>query len=400
MDNPKVDPNLARNGNFTPLYIASFKNNVRVVDILNHHIRERLLKESLDVKMNLERDQLNWKKAREEVEYAEKSLREAEMKMKEAKTKVIESEKKQEEINKRLMEMALENKVERVLKKRKNVILFGRSGAGKSSVINLVFGSNVANVRGGLRGVTSECAPYDDDVMGFRLWDTAGLCESDGGTVSDRKATEAVVNLASSLLKKGGLHLVVFVFNLSTPICEDDVKNYKKMEQFTKIEQKGVDKVPTVLCLTQTEEIELEEWWGINQEAFDKNGMKFDDVAAVIGIDPSETEMAEEYIPEFIERKEKLKVGMIECISKNMMQLEEMEIDEDHLYNEWIPQIIWDGFGKKGENLPKEQNLREYIEGIFKRNGLNEKKASQVEKTIRSMAKRNKASPSIFRFFG
>lgn len=66
----------------------------------------------------------------------------------------------------------------------RNVVVFGSSGVGKTSLVNGLTGQNL-EVGGGSRGVTFGCkhVPASYNGNDYDIIDTAGLNEAEGGTV-------------------------------------------------------------------------------------------------------------------------------------------------------------------------------------------------------------------------
>ena len=56
-----------------------------------------------------------------------------------------------------------------------NVLVIGNSGVGKSTLINVIIGSEEAMTGRGLEGITKEIKPYKVSEVGLRLVDTAGF---------------------------------------------------------------------------------------------------------------------------------------------------------------------------------------------------------------------------------
>ncbi|GAA7844600.1 hypothetical protein HpCOL22_05440 [Helicobacter pylori] len=72
-------------------------------------------------------------------------------------------------------------KMREVIKKEKpilNILLMGATGAGKSSLINALFGQEVAKAGIG-KAITQHLGKYADEEKGLILWDTKGI-ESKG----------------------------------------------------------------------------------------------------------------------------------------------------------------------------------------------------------------------------
>ena len=152
---------------------------------------------------------------------------------------------------------------------RHNIIIFGETGAGKSSVINMLLGKVAAEVSSEAAGCTLSSTPHDVNIGGhkFTLWDTAGLNEGGEGSVSDMKALSALYHLLRGL--EDGVSLAVFCMR-APRLTDAAVKNWKF---FKHILCQG--KVPTVIVVTGLEEWNDEDskrtWWEENQEQFRKS---------------------------------------------------------------------------------------------------------------------------------
>src|SRR5258706_15773249 len=82
-----------------------------------------------------------------------------------------------------------------------NVILFGESGSGKSSLVNMIVGKNVAKVSGSADGCTFKNEAFPAAINGttFMIYDTAGLNEGDQGRVPHWNAIEELYTLIRQL---------------------------------------------------------------------------------------------------------------------------------------------------------------------------------------------------------
>ncbi|KAF9222657.1 hypothetical protein BS17DRAFT_175542 [Gyrodon lividus] len=67
----------------------------------------------------------------------------------------------------------------------RNVVIFGESGVGKSSLINMIAGHEVAKTSSSGMGCTFQSSRYRMPITGemFHVWDTAGLDEGIYGRV-------------------------------------------------------------------------------------------------------------------------------------------------------------------------------------------------------------------------
>jgi tRNA U34 5-carboxymethylaminomethyl modifying GTPase MnmE/TrmE len=157
-----------------------------------------------------------------------------------------------------------------------NIVVFGETGAGKSSVINMLEGGDLAEVSSSTRGVTRENTPYIKTIntQKFRVYDTAGLHEGSNGTVSQRSAIEALGTLIRELAD--GVHLLVFVMR-APRITVVAQQNYKVF--FDAICDK---KVPIVIVVTGLElEDDREGWWSEQKPNFDQQEMLFSGHACI-----------------------------------------------------------------------------------------------------------------------
>lgn len=93
-----------------------------------------------------------------------------------------------------------------------NVVIFGETGAGKSSVINMIAGEKIAITSSSLSGCTFDSTKYMVAINGiqFRLWDTAGLNETEHGTVATKDAIIRLYRLINELSLNGGVNLLVY----------------------------------------------------------------------------------------------------------------------------------------------------------------------------------------------
>jgi tRNA U34 5-carboxymethylaminomethyl modifying GTPase MnmE/TrmE len=150
----------------------------------------------------------------------------------------------------------------------RNIIFFGESGHGKSSVINMVLGSDHAPTSSSAMGCTFQSNRYPHEVLGHNLvlWDTAGLNEGDQGTVTDTEAVASLYRLLQDL--EDGVSLLVFCIR-APRINPAAHKNWILFREI--ICQK---KVPIVMVVTHLENEEsMDGWWLQNENSFRKYGM-------------------------------------------------------------------------------------------------------------------------------
>ncbi|KAG1719357.1 P-loop containing nucleoside triphosphate hydrolase protein [Suillus lakei] len=161
----------------------------------------------------------------------------------------------------------------------RNVVILGESGVGKSSLINLIIGRDVAETSPDALATTVDTAPYDVTIRGqnFRLWDTVGLNEGSEGRVPAAAAANKLTQFLGDLSKGDGVHLLVNCVR-GTRITRAMRTNYQ-----TFISAIGHSKVPIVIVATCLEDFHpvTTEWWNQSKDQLAKYGMRFSGYACV-----------------------------------------------------------------------------------------------------------------------
>lgn len=159
-----------------------------------------------------------------------------------------------------------------------NIVVFGETGVGKSALINLIVGKDVAASKSSAKGVTLESASYPAIIEGttFTLHDTAGLDEWKGGGVSSRDAITGLYNLMHNL--EDGVSLLIYCIR-GPRIKENTVNNYRMF--YEALCQRKVKIVAVILGLEN--ENPMDSWWDENGSTFEEFGMWLDGHACVCG---------------------------------------------------------------------------------------------------------------------
>lgn len=91
------------------------------------------------------------------------------------------------------------------------ILVIGQTGAGKSSLINLLAGKKVAKVSDSAKGCTFEFDSYQVDYNGeiFELIDTVGLNEESKGTAKPKDAMKMLIRFIKG--NKRGFSCILFV---------------------------------------------------------------------------------------------------------------------------------------------------------------------------------------------
>ncbi|KAN0090993.1 P-loop containing nucleoside triphosphate hydrolase protein [Tylopilus felleus] len=162
-----------------------------------------------------------------------------------------------------------------------NIVLFGETGVGKSSVINLIAGHQVASVSPDAEGRTLTSKRYSFPVgdRAFHIWDTAGLEQPEMGAVEYMAAIEGVLSLIQQLAAQGGLDLLLFCIR-GNRITATTQSNYRLFYEVLCKSQ-----VPIALVITNLErEKDMEGWWTRNLSGLEKYGIKAAGHACVTGL--------------------------------------------------------------------------------------------------------------------
>lgn len=183
-----------------------------------------------------------------------------------------------------------------------NIVIFGETGVGKSSIINMLLGEDKAHVSDGGMGCTFKNDVYTVNIDGspFHLYDTAGLNEGQAGTLMGSAAISSLYKLIRCL--SGGVSLLVFCMR-APRITDNTVKNYNIFyKAFCQ------SKVPIVIVVTGLENTEpvMDSWWPTNVRDFEKHGMMFVGHACVTATKGKKTKHGYRYEEEYKESKGKI----------------------------------------------------------------------------------------------
>ncbi len=128
-----------------------------------------------------------------------------------------------------------------------NLLVTGKTGAGKSTLINAMFRKEIA-VTGVGRPVTENTRCYEDDEMPLRIYDTKGLelsANAQGKTLGEIRA------LIQEKWKNGNqdefIHGIWYCVNCSTNRIEDT-----ELEWIKELCSLGEAGVPVVVVITQS----------------------------------------------------------------------------------------------------------------------------------------------------
>ena len=160
----------------------------------------------------------------------------------------------------------------------KNIVLFGETGAGKSSVVNLMAGKEVAKTSPDMERCTLHWQEHFIAFDGhqYKVFDTVGLEEPQLGMKEYLGIIENAYNLITKLQKEGGIDLLLFCVRAGG-VTATLQTNYRLFYEWL-----CEEKVPIVLVLTGLErEQRMEDWWGRNERVFNQYGIKVNGHACI-----------------------------------------------------------------------------------------------------------------------
>lgn len=108
--------------------------------------------------------------------------------------------------------------------RKPNVVIFGSAGAGKSSLVNLLAHSNVADTSDSASGCTFDSQNYEFEKC--NLWDTAGLSEGEDAstTITSSDAVAKMLRLTRNL--RNGISLLIMVIQKGR-VSGNEAKNFE-----------------------------------------------------------------------------------------------------------------------------------------------------------------------------
>ncbi|KAG1844480.1 P-loop containing nucleoside triphosphate hydrolase protein [Suillus subluteus] len=155
-----------------------------------------------------------------------------------------------------------------------NVVIFGETGAGKSSLVNLIAGKDMVVTSSDAKGCTIAVNEHEiltqNEMLKVKLFNTPGLDKCRQGEVPNKEARRILKKLVQTLMKQDDIHLIIYCVRgerVIWTLC----RNYEFIHSQVK------RKVPFVLITTSLESYkpDMEEWWRLNENTISKLGMTF-----------------------------------------------------------------------------------------------------------------------------
>lgn len=129
-----------------------------------------------------------------------------------------------------------------------NIIIMGKTGVGKSTLINKIFQENLANTGQG-KPVTQEMKVYSKDNIPFKIYDTKGL---ELGEKAQLEVKEEIFKTIKEQNNKmdisESIHCILYCINANADRLEDEELNWIK----TFSDETKCTNVPIILVLTKS----------------------------------------------------------------------------------------------------------------------------------------------------
>lgn len=130
---------------------------------------------------------------------------------------------------------------------RGNILVIGKSGVGKSTLINAVLGEEKAKTSWGSSGTTDRLEMYESDKIPFRLIDTVGFEPS---FIKEYRAIKLVKKWSKESTKEGGsdkqINVIWFcVEGTSAKLFPEEIKSFLRATTIWKT-------VPVIVVITKS----------------------------------------------------------------------------------------------------------------------------------------------------
>ncbi|KAF8553102.1 hypothetical protein OG21DRAFT_1386738, partial [Imleria badia] len=225
----------------------------------------------------------------------------------------------------------------------RNVVLFGETGAGKSSVINLIAGREIATTSPDTEGCTLDAERYSFTIPGapaLNIFDTVGLQEPELGINTFMGAIAKAHKLVETLKKAGGIDLLLF--------CVRGGRMTVALKQTYRLFFGALcgGRVPLAIVVTNLElEKVMEDWWGRNEETFQKYEIRPVAHACITAV-PADVTM-------FAQKREESQQVLLKMLLEVLRSPKASYVEEEHNWFRAIVQQLWSFSARRGPAILK-----------------------------------------------
>ena len=250
-----------------------------------------------------------------------------------------------------------------------NVILFGETGSGRSSLVNMIVGNDVSKVSGAAQGCTFKNDPYPATINGkhFVIYDTAGLNEGDQGRVPHWKAIHELYTLIRGL---DGVSLLIYC--MRGRVKENAKANWILFDRIICGEN-----VPVIVVVTGLETYGDPNDWKSegNLDVLKRNGMRPKAVGCIVSFRGRRGEFAGVYA--------KSQSNLRDLITKNCLRKPWCEEEKEkwfaNIYSKPLSTRI--GFAPQGR-LAYNEKMRGMINELMKETDMKEEDSKKLDTTL------------------
>ena len=263
-----------------------------------------------------------------------------------------------------------------------NIIVFGEAGAGKSSIVNMILGQNVAKVSASIESCTlrNDAFPVTIGNITFNIYDTVGLNEGDQGRVPHWTALRELYTLIRQL---EGVSLLIYC--MRGRVKENERANWLLFNKVI-----CGEKIPIIAAVTGLETYDdPDDWWKdkTRRDLFRKNGITPKAIGCVVSFPGRRNEYAHKYA--------KSQTRLQDLIVRNYLHRpwsEEKDKWFANMYAETFSTVL--RFTTESR-LDYTKKMRGMIQDFIKETGMKEEDSEKINAALLNAEKELRKGPTV-----